>query len=98
MENGDSETEEEEAETFEVELSASMIYSLNAILHHASIEMDDPIYRRSSKALSQEVQSVIASEEFEDALDEEMEAFDEQNLRQQPDTNDLLDGRTGTFQ
>lgn len=97
MENGDSETEEqEESETFEVELSASMLYSLNAILHHASIEMDDPIYRRSSKALSQEVQAVIASEEFEEALDDEMEEFDEEHLQQ--NTNDLLDGKAGTFQ
>jgi hypothetical protein len=98
MGNGDSETEEEqEAETFEVELSASMIYSLNAILHHASIEMDDPIYRRSSKALSQEVQNVIASDQFQDALDDEMEEFDDQYLQQQS-TDDLLDGKTGTFQ
>lgn len=78
MANDNLEPEEDE-KTFTLELTASTMYSLNSILQYNTINMEDPVYRRTSEYLGRRTQSVISSDEFEDAMEEEVQEYKDNN-------------------
>lgn len=77
MEDEDSQGDDEI--TFSLELSPTMMYSLNTILHYNTVQMEDPGYSHTSEALARKVQNVISSDEFDEAMEDEIESFKENN-------------------
>lgn len=75
----DETDKEDEIETFELELSASEMYSLNMILHHNVINMDNAGFSHTAEVISREVSDVMNSENFTEAMNDEVEVFKEQH-------------------
>lgn len=67
-------------ETFTLELSPSKMYSLNTILRYNIINMDDPSYAQTSEILAQDVHDVMVSEDFDSAMQDEIERYEEENV------------------
>lgn len=73
---------EDEFETFSLDLTASQMYSLNMILHYNAIDISDVGFSRTAESIGREVSRVMNSEEFTEAMDEEVESFMENNSSQ----------------
>lgn len=72
-------SEETGKEKFTIELTPSEMYSLSTILKYNTINMEDGAYARTSEVLAEIVHESMASEEFETAMEDEMEAYKEEN-------------------
>ena len=81
----EEDSEEDELETFNLELTPWQLYSLNTILQYNMVNMDDPIYSTATQVLAKEVHDTIASEQFLNAMDEQKDVFDqrEKEIRQE---------------
>ena len=82
---GNDDSDESELETFNLELTPWQMYSLNTILRYNMVEMDDPMYSTASQVLAKEVNDIMASEQFIDAMADQRDAIDqkEEKVRQQ---------------
>jgi hypothetical protein len=78
------ETEESEDEpTFCLELSAGMLYSLNTILDYNTINMEHPSYAMIAQAIAKDVNDIMSSEEFQNAMEDEIDEVTERAQMQQ---------------
>lgn len=71
---------EKEEETFTLELTPSEMYSLSTILRYNIINMEDPAYSRTSEALAKTVHETMVSENFNSAMENEIESYKDQNM------------------
>lgn len=83
----EEDSEENELETFNLELTPWQLYSLNTILQYNMVNMEDPMYATATQVLAKEVHDTIASDRFSNAMDEQKNVFDqrEQEIRQEMD-------------
>lgn len=83
MEDDASQGEDEE-DVFTLELTPSEMYSLNRILHYNAINMDNPEYAHTCEVLVKNIQDAVGSEEFNDAMQREVEEYKENYTRNRP--------------
>lgn len=85
----EDDTDENDLETFNLELSPWQLYSLNTILQYSMVSLDDPMYSTATQVLAKEVHDVIASERFNQAMDDQKDVFDqrEQEIRRETEFN-----------
>lgn len=69
--------EEDDAEKFNLELTASEMYSLASLLHWSSMEVTGPQNKMVAQSLAKSVHDVMASERFDDVMEDEMEEMRE---------------------
>lgn len=80
---GDEDTEEHEPEMFTLELSASELYSLDTILRYSMVDVEDPMYSEAASSLAREVHGTMASENFNSAMDKQIDALIEKREKLQ---------------
>jgi hypothetical protein len=89
----DDTNSETELETFDVEFTASELYSLHGLLRYLSIDMD---HRNSvvAQSLAKQVHDTMATNDFSNAMEEEMNEFEEM-MQKSPD--DMMGGGAKDF-
>jgi hypothetical protein len=74
---GELDSQDEAEQTFNLELTASEIYSLQTLLNYMTVDMERE-HAMTAQILSKAVNEVVATESFKSAMDAEMEEFKEQ--------------------
>lgn len=92
---GEQESQDNEEQTFNLELTASEAYSLQTLLNYMTVDMDRR-YAVTAEILSKTVNEEIASESFNSAIENEMTEFKEQF--ESHDAAPIPDLQSKTFQ
>jgi len=92
MEEDDSQGDEKE--TFNLEFTASEIYSLQTLLNYMTVDMKRE-HAVTAQVFSKKVNEVVASDSFNSAIESEMDEFKKQySQNQTPQIPDLSQGNS----
>lgn len=73
----ENESQDGEKQTFNLELTASEVYSLQTLLNYMTVDMERE-HAMTAQILSKTVNEEIASDTFNSAMDNELDEFKEQ--------------------
>lgn len=88
----DDNSEERSAQTFDLELNASQMIALNTILQHVSFDSTNHEYSVLAQGIGHEVVKTLASEKFNDAMEEELDYIKEREAELQQEQSMNIPG------
>lgn len=92
----ETDSQDETQQTFNLEFTASEIYSLQTLLNYMTVDMERE-HAMTAQIFSKKINEVMASESFNTAMETEMDEFKEQySEKQSPQIPDL--SQTKSFQ
>lgn len=92
----ETDSQDETQKTFNLEFTASEIYSLQTLLNYMTVDMERE-HAMTAQIFSKKINEVVASDSFNSAMETEMDEFKEQySENQTPQIPDL--SQTKSFQ
>jgi nitric oxide reductase large subunit len=79
---GELDSQDEAEQTFNLELTASEIYSLQTLLNYMTVDMERE-HAMTAQIFSKKINEVVASDSFNSAMETEMDEFKEQYSEKQ---------------